>query len=149
MPIMNAASVLPEPVGAWMSTWPPFTIAGQPSVCAGVGPANARSNHLRVAGEKASSASISPSLPSQVYYRTVPEALYFTDSDEANELIAREPLALLIGFALDQQITVQTAFSGPLRLKQRVGALDASAIASMDPQVLEDVFRQRPAIHRF
>jgi uncharacterized HhH-GPD family protein len=79
----------------------------------------------------------------------VPEALYFTDSDEANELIAREPLALLIGFALDQQITVQTAFSGPLRLKQRIGTLDASEIASMDPQVLEDVFRQRPAIHRF
>ena len=79
----------------------------------------------------------------------MPEALYFTDSDEANELIAKEPLALLIGFALDQQITVQTAFAGPLRLKQRVGNFDASAIASMDPQALEDAFRQRPAIHRF
>ncbi|MDQ3672263.1 MAG: DNA repair protein [Actinomycetota bacterium] len=79
----------------------------------------------------------------------MPEALYFTDSDEANELIAREPLALLIGFALDQQITVQTAFLGPLKLKQRVGALDAAAIASMDPQELEDVFRRRPGIHRF
>ena len=79
----------------------------------------------------------------------MPEALYFTDSDEANELIAKEPLALLIGFALDQQITVQTAFAGPLKLKQRIGSLDAGAIASMDPQALEDAFRQRPGIHRF
>jgi uncharacterized HhH-GPD family protein len=79
----------------------------------------------------------------------VPEALYFTDSDEANELIAKEPLALLIGFALDQQITVQTAFAGPLKLKQRIGELDARAIAGMDPAELEEVFRQRPVIHRF
>jgi uncharacterized HhH-GPD family protein len=79
----------------------------------------------------------------------MPEALYLTDSDEANELVAREPLALLIGFALDQQVTVPTAFSGPLKLKQRVGELDAAAIAAMDPAELEAVFRQRPAIHRF
>jgi len=79
----------------------------------------------------------------------VPQALYFTDLDEANELIAREPLALLIGFALDQQITMQTAFLGPLKLKQRVGSLDAAAISSMDPQELVDVFRQRPGTHRF
>ncbi len=79
----------------------------------------------------------------------MPEALYFTDSDEANALIAAEPLALLIGFALDQQITVQTAFAGPLKLKQRVGSLDAGAIASMDPEELVGVFRQRPGIHRF
>jgi uncharacterized HhH-GPD family protein len=79
----------------------------------------------------------------------VPEALYFTDSDEANELIAKDPLALLIGFALDQQITVQTAFAGPLKLKQRIGELDARAIAEVDPAELEEVFRQRPVIHRF
>jgi uncharacterized HhH-GPD family protein len=89
-----------------------------------------------------------PARPS-VYYRIVPEALYFTDSDEANELIAKDPLALLIGFAIDQQVTVQQAFSGPLRLKQRIGTLDAATIAAMDPQKLEDVFRERPAIHRF
>ena len=77
------------------------------------------------------------------------EALYFTDSDEANTLIARDPLALLIGFAIDQQVTVQQAFSGPLRLEQRIGTLDARAIAAMDPQTLEDAFRERPAIHRF
>jgi uncharacterized HhH-GPD family protein len=79
----------------------------------------------------------------------MPEALYLTDSDEANELIAREPLALLIGFALDQQVTVPTAFLGPLKLKERVGGLDAAAIAAMDSVELEALFRQRPAIHRF
>ncbi len=76
-------------------------------------------------------------------------ALYFTDSDEANRLIASDPLALLIGFAIDQQVTVQQAFSGPLRLRQRIGTLDAASIAAMDPQKLEDAFRDRPAIHRF
>jgi uncharacterized HhH-GPD family protein len=79
----------------------------------------------------------------------VPEALYFTESDEANRLIARDPLALLIGFAIDQQITVQQAFAGPLRLEQRIGDLDAAEIAAMDPARLEDAFRERPAIHRF
>ena len=79
----------------------------------------------------------------------MPEALYFTESQEANELIAREPLALLIGFALDQQVTVPTAFSGPLKLQQRIGDLDASHIAAVDPAELEEAFRQKPAIHRF
>jgi uncharacterized HhH-GPD family protein len=79
----------------------------------------------------------------------VPEALYFTDSEEANRLIASDPLALLIGFAIDQQVTVQQAFSGPLKLKERIGTLDARAIAGMDPAELEAAFRQTPAIHRF
>ena len=79
----------------------------------------------------------------------MPEALYFTESREANELIAREPLALLIGFALDQQVTVPTAFSGPLKLQQRIGELDAARIAAMDPAALEEAFRTRPALHRF
>ena len=78
-----------------------------------------------------------------------PDRLYFTDDDEANELIAREPLALLIGFALDQQVTVPTAFTGPLKLKQRLGTLDAKAIAESDPRRLEELFREKPAIHRF
>ena len=79
----------------------------------------------------------------------MPEALYFTESQEANELIARQPLALLIGFALDQQVTVPTAFSGPLKLQQRIGELDAARIAALDPAELEEAFRQKPAIHRF
>jgi uncharacterized HhH-GPD family protein len=76
----------------------------------------------------------------------VPDRLYFTDSDEANALIATDPMALLIGFALDQQVPVQKAFSGPLALRERLGTLDAAALASAD---LEPVFRERPAIHRF
>jgi uncharacterized HhH-GPD family protein len=76
----------------------------------------------------------------------VPDRLYFTDSDEANALIASDPMALLIGFALDQQITVQKAFSGPLAIKQRVGTLDPARLAATD---LEPVFREKPAIHRF
>jgi uncharacterized HhH-GPD family protein len=79
----------------------------------------------------------------------VPAALYLTDSDEANALLAREPLALLIGFALDQQVTVPNAFSGPVKLRERVGTLDAATIAAMDPAELEAAFRERPAIHRF
>jgi len=73
-------------------------------------------------------------------------ALHFTDSYEANELIAEDPLALLIGFALDQQVTVQKAFSGPLAIRERLGSLDASRLAATD---LEPAFRERPAIHRF
>src|SRR4051812_45581858 len=74
------------------------------------------------------------------------DRLHFTDSDEANALLVEEPLALLIGFALDQQVTVQKAFMGPLVLRERVGTLDAAALAGMD---LEPAFRERPAIHRF
>ena len=74
------------------------------------------------------------------------DRLHFTESDEANQLIATDPMALLVGFALDQQVTVQKAFEGPLVLKQRVGSLDAEILASAD---LEPIFRQKPAIHRF
>jgi uncharacterized HhH-GPD family protein len=77
---------------------------------------------------------------------SAPERLYFTDSDEANELLASDPLALLIGFALDQQVTVPTAFSGPLKIKQRLGTL---AIAPIDPAKVEAAFREKPAVHRF
>jgi len=76
----------------------------------------------------------------------VTDRLHFTDSDAANALLVSEPLALLIGFALDQQVTVQKAFSGPLAIQERVGTLDAARLAATD---LEPVFRERPAIHRF
>lgn len=79
----------------------------------------------------------------------MPEALYFTADAEANALIAKDPLALLIGFALDQQIPVPTAFAGPLKLQRRLGSLDAATIAATGPAELETVFRQPPAIHRF
>jgi uncharacterized HhH-GPD family protein len=76
----------------------------------------------------------------------VTDSLHFTDSDDANELLARDPLALLIGFVLDQQVTVQKAFMGPLVILERVGTLDAARLAATD---LEPVFRERPAVHRF
>jgi uncharacterized HhH-GPD family protein len=79
----------------------------------------------------------------------VAEALHFTGNDEADVLLGQDPLALLIGFALDQQVTVPTAFTGPLKLKQRLGTLDARAIAQADPARLEEIFREKPAIHRF
>ncbi|MGA2926678.1 MAG: HhH-GPD-type base excision DNA repair protein [Solirubrobacteraceae bacterium] len=76
----------------------------------------------------------------------MPECLFFTDSDEANELLASDPMALLIGFALDQQVPVQKAFSGPLVIRERVGSLAADALVAAD---LDAVFRERPAVHRF
>ena len=76
----------------------------------------------------------------------MPDQLHYTDSDEANALIAADPLALLIGLVLDQQVTVQKAFAGPLVLRERIGALDAAQLAATD---LEPIFRERPAIHRF
>jgi uncharacterized HhH-GPD family protein len=76
----------------------------------------------------------------------MPDRLYFTEDPQACELLARDPFALLVGFAIDQQVTVQKAFAGPLVLKQRVGTLEPARLASLD---LEPAFRERPAIHRF
>ncbi len=76
----------------------------------------------------------------------MPDRLHFTDSDEANALIAQDPMALVIGYALDQQVRVQKAFMGPLVIRERVGSLDAAVLADAD---LDTVFRQKPAIHRF
>ena len=76
----------------------------------------------------------------------MPDRLYFTDSDESNALIASDPMALLIGFSLDQQVSVQKAFAGPLAIRERLGSIDATALAAAD---LEPVFREKPAVHRF
>src|SRR3954463_2131278 len=76
----------------------------------------------------------------------MPDKLYFTDSDDANALIASDPLALLVGFVLDQQVTVQKGFSGPLVIRERLGRFDADALADTD---LEPVFREVPAVHRY
>ena len=77
------------------------------------------------------------------------DRLHFTPDDEANRLIATDPLALLIGFVLDQQVPVQKAFSSPLELERRLGSLDAVTIAGMETGELERVFAERPALHRF
>jgi uncharacterized HhH-GPD family protein len=76
----------------------------------------------------------------------MPTALWFTDDPKACELLAREPFALLVGFAIDQQVTVQKAFAGPYVLKERAGTLDPGKLATMD---LVDAFSTKPAIHRF
>ncbi len=76
----------------------------------------------------------------------MPDRLYFTESDEANRLIAEDPMALLIGFALDQQVSVQKAFRGPLDLLERLGSLEPKALVQAD---LEPAFTAKPALHRF
>ena len=80
---------------------------------------------------------------------TTPDRLHFTGDDDADRLLARDPLALLVGFVLDQQVTVQTAFLAPLELSRRIGTLDARHIATMDPGELEEAFRRRPTLHRY
>jgi uncharacterized HhH-GPD family protein len=80
---------------------------------------------------------------------TRPTHLHFTGDDEADRFLAEEPLALLVGFVLDQQVTVQKAFAGPLEIKRRLGSFDAATIAATDAGELEVLFRQKPAIHRF
>lgn len=75
--------------------------------------------------------------------------IVWTENPEANHLLETDPLALLIGLVLDQQVKMEKAFSGPLVLKQRLGHLDVRKIAEMDPDKLVKVFRERPAIHRF
>jgi uncharacterized HhH-GPD family protein len=76
-------------------------------------------------------------------------AIWLTTDSEANELLDREPLALLIGMLLDQQITIETAFAGPKKILERVGALDAKTIAEYDPEKFVALCSTPPAIHRF
>ena len=76
----------------------------------------------------------------------MPQQLWFTDDPAACALLANDPFALLVGFAIDQQVPVQKAFAGPLVLKQRVGTLEPKKLAALD---LEPAFREKPAIHRF
>jgi uncharacterized HhH-GPD family protein len=75
--------------------------------------------------------------------------LHITGDDAADRLLTDDPLALLIGMLLDQQVAMETAFSGPLKIAQRVGSVDAATLASYDPDALVDVFTQTPAVHRF
>ena len=77
---------------------------------------------------------------------SVAEPLWFTDDPAACELLGNDPFALLVGFAIDQQVPVQKAFAGPYVLKQRIGTLDPAKLAITD---LEPAFREKPAIHRF
>ena len=75
--------------------------------------------------------------------------LGWTDDDEANRLVAEDPLALLIGFCLDQQFPIEQAFLGPLRIREQLGTLDAVRLAATDPDAFVAAFRTPPAVHRF
>ncbi|MFC4853392.1 HhH-GPD-type base excision DNA repair protein [Actinophytocola glycyrrhizae] len=76
-------------------------------------------------------------------------AIWLTTDSEANELLERDPLALLIGMLLDQQITIETAFAGPKKILDRVGSLDARVIAEYDQEKFAALCSTPPAIHRF
>src|SRR5579864_4383107 len=80
--------------------------------------------------------------------KTAPRMQWTGDAD-ADALVASDPLALLIGFCLDQQVTVEKAFRGPLDIRERLGTLDARELAAIDPATFEEAFRTRPALHRF
>ncbi len=75
--------------------------------------------------------------------------LHLSGDPDADHLLSTNPFALLVGMVLDQQIPLEWAFSGPLRLQQRIGQLDAAEIAAMDPEELGKAFSSRPALHRF
>lgn len=76
-------------------------------------------------------------------------ALHITGDTAADDLLTNNPLALLVGMLLDQQVPMETAFAGPLKIRERTGATDAAAIAGMDPDAFLEAFRQTPAVHRF
>jgi uncharacterized HhH-GPD family protein len=79
-------------------------------------------------------------------------ALHITGDQAADAVISRDPLALLIGMVLDQQVTIEKAFSSPADLLERLGTkgpLNAATLAAMDPEELGDIFRERPALHRY
>jgi len=75
--------------------------------------------------------------------------LYITGDPAADELLNTDGTALLIGMLLDQQVPMEWAFRGPATLRDRLGGLDATAIAAMTPEALDEVFRTKPALHRF
>lgn len=76
-------------------------------------------------------------------------ALHLTEDTAADDLLTDNPLALLIGMLLDQQVAMETAFAGPLKIEQRTGSLDAATLAAYDPDALAAVFKETPAVHRY
>jgi uncharacterized HhH-GPD family protein len=77
-------------------------------------------------------------------------SLHLAQDPEADTVISENPIALLVGMVLDQQVTIEKAFSSPAELARRLGGpLTAASIAAMDPDVLAAAFKERPALHRF
>ncbi len=78
------------------------------------------------------------------------DSFFITGDPEADGLLGREPLALLLGMMLDQQVPMEWAFASPAKLAARLGgSLDAAVIAGMDPGALEAVFKEKPSLHRY
>lgn len=79
-----------------------------------------------------------------------PKALYYTEDAASNELLADDPMALIVGLVLYQQVPIEKAFSGPMELQKRLGGpYDAATLAATPSDDLEAIFRQQPALHRF
>ncbi len=75
--------------------------------------------------------------------------LHITGDTDADRLLTDSPLALLIGMLLDQQVAMETAFAGPLKIQERAGSVDAATLASYDPDALVELFKTTPAVHRY
>ncbi|GAA3015021.1 HhH-GPD-type base excision DNA repair protein [Microbacterium aurantiacum] len=82
-------------------------------------------------------------------WQTERMTLHITGDAAADELLTDDPLALLIGMLLDQQVAMEVAFAGPLKIRERTGAMDAAALAGYDPDALVEAFRESPAVHRY
>jgi len=108
---------------------------------------------LRVEGDACHAAMISDCLIAHTGGATREKmgsmALHITGDTAADDLLTNNPLALLVGMLLDQQVPMETAFAGPLKIADRTGATDAAAIASMDPEEFLAAFKETPAVHRF
>ncbi|MFU8946374.1 HhH-GPD-type base excision DNA repair protein [Mycetocola zhadangensis] len=75
--------------------------------------------------------------------------LNITGDASADALLSNDPLALLVGMLLDQQVPMETAFAGPLKISERLGSFDAASIADADPEKFSELFRTPPAVHRY
>ncbi len=75
--------------------------------------------------------------------------LHITGDPDADALLTNDPLALLIGMLLDQQVAMEQAFAGPWKIQQRAGTLQPRTLAEYDPEELVELFRHTPAVHRY
>ena len=76
-------------------------------------------------------------------------ALHITGDSAADELLSTDAFALLTGMLLDQQVAMETAFAGPLKIKERAGSIEPQAVAGYDPERFVELFKQTPAVHRY
>ncbi|MFE5839248.1 HhH-GPD-type base excision DNA repair protein [Arthrobacter sp. NPDC056493] len=75
--------------------------------------------------------------------------LHITGDDAADKLLSDDAFALLTGMLLDQQVTMESAFAGPEKIRTRIGSISPAAVAEHDPAGFVEVFKERPAVHRF